>query len=94
MTPQQVLAGARDILAEGGWWRPGSQGGLCLMVAVGRAVPPGEEWVLGRCFEAIREVCESPSVAAWNDRPGRTYEDVVLALKQAEALLDEREVSA
>lgn len=88
MTPAEVLAGARDLITRDGWWQfgDGQSVGHCTVTAIGRAAD------LGSLNPAIRLVAEViggdgfDAITRWNDAPERTYEDVILALKQAEEL--------
>ena len=66
--------------------------GMPTMIAETFGDPDGET-----LLRLIRDViCDSQyadpmsTIAQWNDDPSRTYEDVVLALKQAEELAVER----
>lgn len=93
MTPAEVLAGARDVLAERGWHQGGfmgQDGAVCAMGALrvacfGELLPGQFSTGLGAAHELLARVVEGP-IDWWNDAQGRTYEDVILALKQAEEL--------
>ena len=99
MNAAEVLSKARDVLAEKGWCqgRLVDEGAVCL--AGGVKVAAGFHlddihWldapVMRGVFVALAAAIGSDSVVTWNDDPSRTYEDVVLALKQAEELAVER----
>lgn len=96
MTPAEALSKARDVLAERGWHQgdyEGAEGSVCLYGALAAAVgvAPAD---LGTSTTVVAAAAILPRtramdgglVSIWNDAPERTYEDVVLALKQAEEL--------
>lgn len=91
----ETLRGARKFIEEHGWTQgdlQGPNGGFCLMGSVighestqfggqGRNIPS----------EALQYLGQACSVAAtdldsWNDTPGRTKEEVLAALVEAERL--------
>ena len=92
MNAAEVLSKARDVLAERGWHQgdlEGEDGSVCVLAAMevawhGSGVP---FVVLSNAVEAV---IPTHLVSVWNDDPSRTYEDVILALKQAEELAVER----
>jgi hypothetical protein len=97
----EVLSKARDVLADVGWcqkrdgvWQiPLNESPTCISNAVMYAVARDTDRyldVLPVLTEAIGLPCEVRALTSWNDDPSRTYEDVILALKQAEELAVER----
>lgn len=97
MTPAEVLAGARDVLAERGWHQGdyvGADGSVCLLGALRVALgdrPTDYHWDYKEwdaVAAPVRSVIACRAIDHWNDDPSRTYEDVVLALKRAEELAE------
>ncbi len=97
MTAAEALSKARDVLAERGWCQRTYQdqdGRVCLVTALTYAagVDEGEAW--SEAYGLLGRVSGEPVLSAWNDDPSRSYEDVVLALKEAEELALEQEAAA
>lgn len=93
MTPAEVLAGARDVLAERGWTQgtaEAADGSVCLdgALCVASTGSPHRGTVEGDAgaSRALSAVAGERGYVAFNDDPERTYEDVMLALKRAEEL--------
>jgi hypothetical protein len=82
MTPSEILLKAADLLAERGW----TQG--VLEDYEGRMCAAGAVYNVTCNSSAALELLQahigfSDNIAAWNDAPGRTAEDVILAMKRA-----------
>ena len=104
MTPAEVLSKARDVLAERGWGQGelvGPSGAVCLMEALFRAdekvLVAEERWPVINAVEVAVGIPASTwhdgtDLPRWNDAPERTYEDVQKALKDAQYLLESREL--
>ena len=95
MTPAEVLSKARDVLAERGWTqRTGERasGEVCTVRATFIAAHRDRElaWQVESLIAEAAGLYSAFNVPTWNDAPERTYEDVILALKQAEELAVER----
>jgi hypothetical protein len=89
-----ALEDAMNLLAEDGWCQDklhDQWGRHCAMGALAKATRADGELsmterphYLGAFYRLKRVVDdENGSVAIWNDTPGRTIEDVLLAFKQA-----------
>lgn len=94
MSPAEVLAATREVLAERGWhqgnFMDADTGAVCIVGALDAVVPEGVgDDVIVPLRDAIGVPC-GLQITQWNDAPERTYEDVVLALKHAEELALER----
>ena len=95
MTPAEVLSKARDVLAERGWHQGGGEaktGEVCTIRATYLAANRDKNlaWQVESLIAESVSLASAFNVPAWNDDPSRTYEDVILALKQAEELAVER----
>lgn len=90
----QSLLRAAEILAQPGKWMQGNRNGSipsdchCLATVLGAALPPGLEGhrhlscmseMRRRLYAAIGQ----QTLVDWNDRPGRTLDEVLAALKKA-----------
>ena len=93
MNAAEVLSKARDVLADVGWCQldfHDSEGRVCTYAALTRQSPYPGGLLVDQAADCLKQVVGGVSVTSWNDRPERTYEDVILALKQAEELAVER----
>lgn len=95
---KEIFEGALAVLDERGWTRgaPTSPGGpVCLGIALTLACKAGsvsthsQDYVRAQRFLLTANDLTLLNVVGWNDAPGRTYEDVVLVLKQAIYACDE-----
>lgn len=87
----ELCAKARDVLAERGWTQGTLQaddGAVCAVGAL-KVACEGNTVALRykAAYYAVADTIGCSSVSGWNDEPGRTYEDVVAAFKQAEERL-------
>lgn len=94
MSVKDILIKAKSILEENGWCQNrynGSNGEVCLSEAIQRAgghqeygsfyMPPDSEVLMAHRY--ISSNILEDSVYGWNDRKGRTKEEVMAALDKA-----------
>src|SRR6516164_3781777 len=86
----QLLWDAADLLERDGWCQrefEDAQGRYCLVGAINRALPLEVRQDLAEDLLEAAEMHMSKFVGAdpmrWNDRPGRTKEEVISALRRA-----------
>lgn len=83
MSPAEILEGAADLIERDGWCQGHAMndaGEMCLMQALVFTAS-------GMCeFHKLRRILghaiDEP-IVEWNDRPGRTKEEVITALREA-----------
>ncbi|MFF5973683.1 hypothetical protein ACFY7C_19360 [Streptomyces sp. NPDC012769] len=101
MTPEEILHTAIEIIERDGWYQgdlddgDDKHGAVCAVGAIERAWS-GSSQAFGALYwpderrEAIDRLNSHVGsyyggIGVWNDHPGRTVEDVILALKKAAA---------
>lgn len=83
MTPRDVLLKAADLIEERGWGQGFCRTSPCAVDAISTTGAKSDWPAGGRALEALRDHLQVPSIAGWNDQPGRTQAEVVTALREA-----------
>ena len=99
MKTSEVIRGARNVLFERGWTKHylhNSAGNVCLRGALMQAtagriswsvwddISPAESIISGKLINGV-------NVAAWNNAPGRTFDEVIEVLDKAEKIAEQME---
>jgi hypothetical protein len=87
----QKLREAADLLAAAGWiqGQPSDEHGrYCMVGAVNVVTDDADVYV--DATVAVLDHLSTPSIAWWNDRPGRTAEQVIAVLRETAAEEDAR----
>jgi hypothetical protein len=86
VTPEEVLAGAIDVIHERGWARgkfQDDEGHVCLVRAIAIAAPGSEHhWSRAYARARVRNVIGMDAVT-WNDKQAKDADEVVEVLKLA-----------
>ena len=74
---------ALEIIQQKGWIqrRPASLDGVCISRALWLAYGTHEGYRRARA--KVASVIKTPNLVAWNDKPGRTREEVLAVLQEA-----------
>jgi hypothetical protein len=98
-TTAEILYDAAKYIGEHGWCQgqlSDSDGNVCAIGAINRVAESDTAADTYDAIEALRDYLNLPEhaitlhpVARWNDEPGRSAEDVILAMKCAAKEVDE-----
>lgn len=84
MSAADVLAEACDLISKGWIQGAGHNEDYTAFCALGALTfAPGAWHYGGEAVALLRQVIDTVSVTVWNDAPGRTQEEVILAFKSA-----------
>lgn len=90
-TVKELLIAGRQAIITKGWWQwgvgTGPNGEVCMLNSLGSGFPSVEDQVLGfsatvEAETALRKAIAkkhytNSSIVVWNDKPGRTVEEVL-----------------
>jgi len=98
-TTAEILYDAAEYIGEHGWLQgelSNSDGNVCAIGAINRVAESDTVADTYNAIEALWKYLKLPDygsglhpVARWNDEPGRSAEDVILAMKCAAKEVDE-----